>query len=299
MPSSPVWAEVPTPSGPSTALHLATPQSRSLAAGPPGRSGYAGYRRHHRHGAAGHLPRYEILLLPGCLDGSRRSTLSPLAWLSGVGRSTPGSTTSRAEYVPITDNETVDAFGIPSHAWRASYPPLSPPMRWPMPGSCSFYGRRSNHHHHIFRTRKQGLRVHRSSTEGRGRFRMRQNQGCLFADGKAFIPFLTCGDPDLETTRKPLVRVMAGSGRRLIRLSDPASALLQRGQSSSRPISGRSPAALQQTKILKWAEAAKRDLVPLVFMTCQRRLSCRDRTVPLRGGRKAEYCRPDPAGYFF
>ena len=32
-----------------------------------------------------------------------------------------------------------------------------------------------------------------------------------FASGKAFIPFVTCGDPDLETTAK-VVRAMGGEG---------------------------------------------------------------------------------------
>ena len=39
-----------------------------------------------------------------------------------------------------------------------------------------------------------------------------------FKDGKAFIPFITCGDPDLETTEK-IVRSMAENGADLI---DPA-----------------------------------------------------------------------------
>ena len=43
-----------------------------------------------------------------------------------------------------------------------------------------------------------------------------------FAKGKAFIPFLTCGDPDLETTKK-LVRAMADSGADLIELGIPFS----------------------------------------------------------------------------
>ena len=38
-----------------------------------------------------------------------------------------------------------------------------------------------------------------------------------FKDGKAFIPFLTCGDPDLETTEK-LVCAMAEAGADLIEL---------------------------------------------------------------------------------
>ena len=43
-----------------------------------------------------------------------------------------------------------------------------------------------------------------------------------FADGKAFIPFLTCGDPDLETTAK-LIPAIAEAGADLIELGIPFS----------------------------------------------------------------------------
>ena len=43
-----------------------------------------------------------------------------------------------------------------------------------------------------------------------------------FAKGKAFIPFITCGDPDLETT-KEIVRSMAANGAELIELGIPFS----------------------------------------------------------------------------
>lgn len=43
-----------------------------------------------------------------------------------------------------------------------------------------------------------------------------------FAKGKAFIPFITCGDPDLETT-KEIVRSMAVNGADLIELGIPFS----------------------------------------------------------------------------
>lgn len=43
-----------------------------------------------------------------------------------------------------------------------------------------------------------------------------------FASGKAFIPFVTCGDPDLETTKK-IVRSMAENGADLIELGIPFS----------------------------------------------------------------------------
>ena len=43
-----------------------------------------------------------------------------------------------------------------------------------------------------------------------------------FANGKAFIPFLTCGDPDLETTEK-LIGAIAEAGVDLIELGIPFS----------------------------------------------------------------------------
>ena len=43
-----------------------------------------------------------------------------------------------------------------------------------------------------------------------------------FKNGKAFIPFITCGDPDLETTKK-IVRAMAANGADLIELGIPFS----------------------------------------------------------------------------
>ena len=43
-----------------------------------------------------------------------------------------------------------------------------------------------------------------------------------FRNGKAFIPFITCGDPDLETTGK-IVRELAAAGADLIELGIPFS----------------------------------------------------------------------------
>lgn len=43
-----------------------------------------------------------------------------------------------------------------------------------------------------------------------------------FADGKAFIPFITCGDPDLETTEE-LVVALAEAGADLVELGIPFS----------------------------------------------------------------------------
>ena len=41
-----------------------------------------------------------------------------------------------------------------------------------------------------------------------------------FAGGKAFIPFITCGDPDLDTT-KEIVRAMEKNGADFIELGIP------------------------------------------------------------------------------
>ena len=43
-----------------------------------------------------------------------------------------------------------------------------------------------------------------------------------FRNGKAFIPFVTCGDPDLETTGR-IVREMVKNGADLIELGIPFS----------------------------------------------------------------------------
>lgn len=43
-----------------------------------------------------------------------------------------------------------------------------------------------------------------------------------FANGKAFIPFITCGDPDLDAT-KEIIRAMAANGADLIELGIPFS----------------------------------------------------------------------------
>ena len=88
-----------------------------------------------------------------------------------------------------------------------------------------------------------------------------------FADGKAFIPFLTCGDPDLETT-EALVRVMAEAGADLIELGIPFSDPTAEGpviqQANIRALSG----GVTTDKILEMARKLRSEIsVPLVFMT--------------------------------
>ena len=62
-----------------------------------------------------------------------------------------------------------------------------------------------------------------------------------FAGGKAFIPFVTCGDPDLATTEE-LVCAMADAGASLIELGIPFSDPTAEGP-SRRPTFARFPAA--------------------------------------------------------
>ena len=88
-----------------------------------------------------------------------------------------------------------------------------------------------------------------------------------FASGKAFIPFITCGDPDLETTGK-LVRAMAEEGADLIELGIPFSDPTSEGP----VIQGADLRALKggvtTDRILDLVHELRKDVaVPLVFMT--------------------------------
>ena len=88
-----------------------------------------------------------------------------------------------------------------------------------------------------------------------------------FAGGKAFIPFLTCGDPDLETTGK-LVRAMQENGADLIELGIPFSDPTAEGpviqEANNRALSG----GVTTEKIFAFVRELRRDVtVPMVFMT--------------------------------
>ncbi len=88
-----------------------------------------------------------------------------------------------------------------------------------------------------------------------------------FASGKAFIPFVTCGDPDLETTAA-LVREMARNGADLIELGIPFSDPTAEGPviqgASLRAIAG----GVTTDKIFDMVRELRRDVkVPMVFMT--------------------------------
>ena len=87
-----------------------------------------------------------------------------------------------------------------------------------------------------------------------------------FKDGKAFIPFLTCGDPDLETTEK-LVCAMAEAGADLIELGIPFSDPTAEGpviqEANVRALS----AGTTTDKIFDMvAKLRKKTQIPLAFM---------------------------------
>ena len=88
-----------------------------------------------------------------------------------------------------------------------------------------------------------------------------------FANGKAFIPFITCGDPDLETT-EAAVRAAVENGADLIELGIPFSDPTAEGP----VIQGANIRALKggvtTDKIFELVRRLRRDVrVPMVFMT--------------------------------
>ena len=88
-----------------------------------------------------------------------------------------------------------------------------------------------------------------------------------FANGKAFIPFLTCGDPDLETTEK-LISAIADAGADLIELGIPFSDPTAEGpviqDANLRALSG----GVTTDKIFDMVRRVRQTVsIPMVFMT--------------------------------
>lgn len=88
-----------------------------------------------------------------------------------------------------------------------------------------------------------------------------------FAHGKAFIPFITCGDPDLETTEK-LIYAMAEAGADLIELGIPFSDPTAEGPviqaANVRALSG----GVTTDKIFEMVgRIREKTNIPMVFMT--------------------------------
>ena len=88
-----------------------------------------------------------------------------------------------------------------------------------------------------------------------------------FADGKAFIPFITCGDPDLETTAAA-VREAVKKGADLIELGIPFSDPTAEGPviqgANIRALSG----GVRTNNVFDLVRDLRKDVtIPLVFMT--------------------------------
>ena len=88
-----------------------------------------------------------------------------------------------------------------------------------------------------------------------------------FANGKAFIAFITCGDPDLETTAAA-VRAAVENGADLIELGIPFSDPTAEGPviqgANIRALAG----GVTTDRIFDFVRALRRDVrVPMVFMT--------------------------------
>lgn len=91
--------------------------------------------------------------------------------------------------------------------------------------------------------------------------------GTAFENGKAFIPFITCGDPDLETTAAA-VRAAAENGADLIELGIPFSDPTAEGpviqMANMRALNG----GITTDQIFCFVREIRREItIPMVFMT--------------------------------
>lgn len=88
-----------------------------------------------------------------------------------------------------------------------------------------------------------------------------------FANGKAFIPFLTCGDPDLETTEK-LIGAIAEAGADLIELGIPFSDPTAEGSVIQNANLRALSAGTTTDKIFDMVRRVRQTVsIPMVFMT--------------------------------
>ena len=141
--------------------------------------------------------------------------------------------TGRAEYVAVTDDEAVDAFEYLSKT-EGIIPAIESA-------------------HAVVYAKKLASTMSKIKE--------------AFAGGKAFIPFITCGDPDLDTT-KEIVRAMEKNGADLIELGIPFSDPTAEGPviqaANLRALTG----GVTTDKIFDMVEDLRKDVkVPMVFMT--------------------------------
>ena len=88
-----------------------------------------------------------------------------------------------------------------------------------------------------------------------------------FENGKAFIPFITCGFPDLETTKKCILE-MVENGADLIELGIPFSDPTAEGPTIQEANLKALQGGVTTEKIFDFVRDLRRDVkIPLVFMT--------------------------------
>ena len=103
--------------------------------------------------------------------------------------------------------------------------------------------------------------------QGKEAVNVKNRIGSAFAGKKAFIAFITCGDPDIETTAE-IVRAAVRGGADLIELGIPFSDPTAEGPviqgANLRALSG----GITTDKVFSLVEDLRKDVtVPLVFMT--------------------------------
>lgn len=125
----------------------------------------------------------------------------------------------RAEYVPVTDDEAVEAFEYLSRtegiipAIESAHAVAYAKKIAPTLGKDKIM---------VVTIQDVEIRTVRQLPATEGRIFMNKRITEAFANGKAFIPFLTCGDPSLEVTEQ-LVYAMEEAGADLIELGIPFS----------------------------------------------------------------------------
>ena len=88
-----------------------------------------------------------------------------------------------------------------------------------------------------------------------------------FENGKAFIPFITCGDPNLETTAK-IVREAVANGADLIELGIPFSDPTAEGPVIQGANIKALAAGVTTDKVFELVRDLRKDVtIPMVFMT--------------------------------
>ena len=88
-----------------------------------------------------------------------------------------------------------------------------------------------------------------------------------FQDGKAFIPFVTCGDPNLETTKK-IIAELADAGAAIIELGIPFSDPTAEGPVIQAANMRALEAGTTTDKVFEMVTEVRKTIdTPLVFMT--------------------------------